>query len=124
MRIEFREPILEGTLELTAPTMFREYLLPDSGSGIGHNSGPPKAFGSLPTSGRVVPLSVIGTGTEPVKALLIVSRPTHDNFIAGQYWLYEYDRNRLPIRIESLDSVSGAAGFAQTSLSSRPQECG
>lgn len=100
IRLEFLQPGLGGTLQLTHETMFREYMLPDSGMGIGRN-GPPKAFGTEPTSGRVLPLSVLGTKPAPIKALLITPRASHKDFQAARYWLYTYERSRLPIAVES-----------------------
>ena len=100
IRIEFLDTGIAGTLQLLEDTMFREYILPDSGSGMDRR-GPPKAFGSEQTSGKVLPLSILGKAPAPVKALIITQRATNENFTAARYWLYTYERENLPIRVES-----------------------
>ena len=100
LRLEFTEPIASGVLQLMHESMFREYLLPDSGVGL-ERRGPPRAFGTAPTSSRVIPLKVAGTGPINPTAILITDRPTHADFAAARFWLYAYDRARLPIRVTS-----------------------
>ena len=100
LRLEFFDRKTEGVLQLMQDTMFREYLLPDSGAGIGRR-GPPRAFGTTATSGKVIPLSVLGKEPAPLKTILITARASHKDFSAGRYWLYTYERSRLPIVVES-----------------------
>jgi hypothetical protein len=100
LRLEFFDPETQGVLQLMQDTMFREYLLPDSGAGIGR-SGPPRSFGTEATSGRVLSLSVLGKKPVPLTDILITPRPNHKDFTAGRFWLYTYERNRLPITVES-----------------------
>lgn len=100
LRLDFHEPNIGGVLQILDPSMFREYLMPDSGVGL-DRAGPPKAFGSTPTSSHVVPMIIEGNGPAAPNALFITERPKHDNFAFARYWLYTYDRGRLPIRVES-----------------------
>ncbi len=100
LRLEFAQPDIVGTLQIANDGIFREYLLPDSGSGM-ERRGPPRSFGTTPTSGRVIPLAVDEKGAGSPNTLLITVRKTRDNFTAGRFWLYSYDRSRLPIRVDS-----------------------
>ncbi len=100
LRLEFFDPATDGVLQLMQDTLFREYLLPDSGVGIGR-SGPPRSFGTEATSGRVISLGVLGKDPAPIKTILITARASHKDFTAGRYWLYTYERSRLPISVES-----------------------
>ena len=100
LRLEFSQPDIVGTLQFANNGIFREYLLPDSGSGMDRR-GPTRAFGTTPTSGRVIPLMVTPQGAGSPNALLVTVRPKRESFTAGNFWLYSYERDRLPIRVES-----------------------
>ena len=100
LRLAFIESPINGYLQITAPDLFREYMLPDSGGGITLRD-PPRSFGALPTSGSVIPLG-IAPQAETIEARLIL--PGHKvvpSLPAARYWLYRYSPDDLPIRVHS-----------------------
>ena len=103
LRLEFLEPGIEGTLQFLHPSMFREYMLPDSGMGIARAgpSLPSFAFGSDASNSHVIPMIISASGPDSPNALFLAKKRTKDNFPFARYWLYTYERNKLPINVES-----------------------
>ena len=111
LRLEFIENPINGYLQINAPGLFREYMLPDSGQGITFRQTP-RSFGALPTSSRVIPLGV-SPKTESIEARLIL--PGHrvvPSMPAARYWLYRYLPTDLPIRLRSLTPFRAEADSA------------
>ena len=102
LRFDFAQPGIGNYLQIIHPSLFREYMLPDSGAGL-HRQGPPQGFGSLPSSSKVMPLALVQDATAPqtITLRLITPRRAEDVFPLGEYWLYTYDRAELPINVES-----------------------
>jgi hypothetical protein len=100
LRLDFLEPGVSQHLQFKHASLFREYLLPDSGSGFSH-AGPPRAFGSLPSSSKVVPLIVQADEPVVLSPVVIMPRREADEFPFARYWLYTYDRADLPIVVDS-----------------------
>jgi hypothetical protein len=101
MRFDFVRTDRVGVLQIYSDDIFREYILPDSGGGMATHS-PPLAFGSLPTSGRVIPLAYHG----PDRLDPIIQFVTHqyvgDRFDFARFWIFTYQPGDLPVRVTSL----------------------
>jgi hypothetical protein len=100
LRLEFTTPGISGTLQLRSRNLFREYMLPDSGSGM-PRAGSSHAFGSDDTSCHVMPISISGADDAPPSFLFIANKRIGDKITFARYWLYSYDRDRLPVSVES-----------------------
>ncbi len=100
MRIDFLQPGIEGTLQFYSQSMFREYMLPDSGSGVARG-GPGLAFGADEGNSHVISFSVDGKDPEPPVGMFVARAYGKETLPFARYWLYTYDRDRLPIRIKS-----------------------
>jgi hypothetical protein len=100
LRIQVFDSAASGVLELSGQGLFRQYLLPDSGQGLILNA-PPRSFGALASSSKVMPLSVAGNG--PPAALRFVTQgySASTRFSFGDFWLYTYDSRDLAINVES-----------------------
>jgi hypothetical protein len=101
MRFDFIHPDKVGVLQIYSDDLFREYMLPDSGGGMTAD-GPPLAFGSLPTSGHVVPLRY--NGPEHVDPIIqfVMRQYGDERFDLARFWLYTYEPSDLPVRVTSL----------------------
>ena len=100
LRVEFLEPGTGLYFQLMHRSIFREYILPDSGVGLLHG-GPPRAFGSLPSSSRVLPFIIQGDEPVALTPRVILPRRGPDPFPIAKYWLYTYERAELPIVVQS-----------------------
>lgn len=100
LRVAFTEPGLSGILQVLSSHLFREYIFPDSGSGLAYR-GPPRSFGSLPESSRVLPLAFRGDAAETPLINFITPRRAAPEFNFGRYWLYRYEPADLPITVQS-----------------------
>jgi hypothetical protein len=100
LRLDFAQPGIQGFLQLKTRSMFREYMLPDSGTGI-MRQGPSLAFGSGPVSSHVFPLAVNEPGPVEPTGMFIAARYAGENLPFARFWLYAYERDRLPIYVES-----------------------
>ncbi len=100
VRLEFAQPGLQGFLQLRSRSMFREYMLPDSGQGIARR-GPSLAFGSGPTSSHVFPVAVNEPGPVAPTCMFVAAHRAGASLPFARFRLYAYDRDRLPIAVES-----------------------
>jgi hypothetical protein len=110
LRFEFlrlgQGSMLPGLLQVIDRGMFRQYGLPDSGSGVAL-MGPPRGFGLLPTSGRIISLQTSGSQPADVALTFVGSgsidsnTPPSERFAFARYWLYTYTPDDLPIVVES-----------------------
>jgi hypothetical protein len=100
LRLEFLEPGISGTLQLKSRTMFREYTLPDSGSGIARE-GPSHAFGSEPGESHVLPIVVNDDAPALLTCFFVARHRTLQNLPFARFWMYSYDRERLPVFVQS-----------------------
>jgi hypothetical protein len=99
--VEPRTPPLEGWIQFQGRDLFREYLLPDSGAGVARNA-PPRSFGLLPTSSRVMSLYSRTGETRPRTALILPGRPDGPPFEFADYELWRFDPADLPVKVRSL----------------------
>ena len=76
--------------------------MPDSGTGVQHGSNLSSlSFGSYAISSHVIPLTIAGSEPAAPEVLLILRKHTTETFPFARYWLYEYDRSKLPIAVQS-----------------------
>ncbi len=107
LRLDFFRPEAKGLLQSFDGLMGRQYILPDSGENIMH-AGPPRAFGSLPTSSRVMPLETAVDVPVAVHFRFLGSgaKDSHSfatpRFAFARYWLYTYASDDLAVKIDSL----------------------
>jgi hypothetical protein len=99
IRVEFADPNIHATMELSGNGLWREFILPDSGVGAGDRSTP-MGFGSLASCSHVFSLS---TASESVRPILIVisNNLSANRKVFARYWCYEYDSRSLPVAVES-----------------------
>jgi hypothetical protein len=100
VRLDFAQPDVKGFLQLRSRSMFREYMLPDSGQGIARR-GASLAFGSGPTSSRVFPVVVNEPGPVEPTCMFVAAHRNGERLPFARFWLYAYERDRLPISVES-----------------------
>ncbi len=100
LRLDFLQPGIGGTLQIQEKSIFREYTLPDSGIGAGPRPNP-LGFGSEPGAGHVIALTVAGSGKVTPDTLFIANSRTGEALPFARFWLYAYDRDRLPVAVES-----------------------
>lgn len=96
LTFDFSGP-LEANLEITGPTVFRNYVLPGAGQS--------KGFGTGPDHYRSISLRTAGTEPEMVDVRLAVRRwlPPHGpGTRLATYTLHELDPSRLPVQVASL----------------------
>ncbi len=103
LRMEFLSPGETGWLQVRAENLFREYMLPDSGSGMHSGTTALQSFGSTPNSSAVMPLSTRSTQATPLFLTSILpDRPITQEFEWARFQLWEYDPAELPIRLHTL----------------------
>jgi hypothetical protein len=97
LEFAFGRSNLQGILQLSGNSMFREYSLPSSGE--------PLAFGSAPGNGRRVDLWTSGVAGDEVSLRFIPTAPgakpeEFERF--GSYTLYAVDPAKRPVEVVSL----------------------
>lgn len=100
LRLDFFHPEIAGELQIRDSHLFRDYLLPDSGAGMGLRPSP-MAFGALPTSSSVADLRQQSPGPTNPRLLLVLPRYSGPPFEFARFRLYTYSPDDLPIRILS-----------------------
>jgi hypothetical protein len=100
MRIDFFHPEIAGELQLRNADLFRDYLLPDSGEGMGLRPSP-LAFGALPSSSGVAALRQSSGEPAVPQLLLVLPKYAGDRFEFARFRLYTYAPGDLPIRVVS-----------------------
>lgn len=98
--VEPRPPPFEGWLQIVGDDLFREYLLPDSGTGTVRKTAP-RSYGLLPSSSRVIPLFSRRPEDAPRTDLIVPSRPAGENFDFADFELWRYSPADLPIFVRS-----------------------
>jgi hypothetical protein len=96
LTFDFSDP-LEANLDITGPTVFRNYVLPGAGQS--------KGFGTGPDHYRSISLRTAGSEPEMVDVRLAVHRwlPAHGpGARLATYALQELDQSRLPVQVASL----------------------
>jgi hypothetical protein len=107
LRFEFLRPGVNGLIQSFDGEMRRQYILPDSGENISH-AGPPRAFGSLPSSSHVMPLALAVDAPTSVHFRFLGSgaKNLHSfaapRFTFARYWLYTYEGENLAVKIDSI----------------------
>ena len=103
LRLNFLSPGENGYLQISGAKLFREYILPDSGAGMGNQNGPPQSFGTTPSSSHIVPLYTDADKPSTLRITNILpERPKINEFDCANYELWEYKPEQLPIGIQSL----------------------
>ena len=120
LRLEFAQPGVEGTLQLKATDMFREYMLPDSGAVIARR-GPSEAFGSGATNSHVVPLSAMGGNLFSPQALFIARSRSSEAVPFAKFSLYRYEPQDLPVSVESWIPYRARVHSAQAAFLETPR---
>ncbi len=121
LRLELTSPSTPGTLICTAGSVYREYLLPDSGQGIAPNDAP-RSFGSTPTSTHV--LSIQSLDSAPVDLKLSFQTPFHaepGEHAFARYWLFVVELNELPIVLRSIMPYRAQVEVAVPALLETPR---
>lgn len=98
--VEPRVEPFDGWLQILGQDVFREYLLPDSGTGTVRKTGP-RSYGLLPSSSRVVPLFSRIHEDAPLTDLIIPSRPAGADFDFADFELWRYSPSELPVFVRS-----------------------
>lgn len=101
LRVDALEPGQTGWLQILGQDVFREYMLPDSGTGMDRRL-PPRSFGTTPTSSRVISLFT----REPQESPRLINiapqhSPAKTDFDFARYELWRYDPATLPIVVKS-----------------------
>ena len=100
LRFEFVRPDETGVLQILHDRLFREYLLPDAGAGLGRR-GPSLTFGSEPQCSKILPLQFDGPDRITPTLQFVAPQPGQTSFPFARYWLYTYDPSELPVAVES-----------------------
>ena len=100
LRLDFFHPELLGELQIRDAALFRDYLLPDSGEGMGLPPAP-RAFGALPTSSNVAALQQQSPAAIEPQSLLVLLKYSAEKFEFARFWLYAYSPEDLPVRVLS-----------------------
>ena len=100
LRLDFLHPETPGQLQFKHADLFRDYLLPDSGQGLGGRLEP-RAFGALPTSSGVAALEQRSPVPIEAQQLLVLGKYAGERFDFARFWLFSYEPKDLPIRILS-----------------------
>jgi hypothetical protein len=103
LRINFLTSGENGYLQISGDKLFREYILPDSGAGMGTQNGPPQSFGTTASSSHIVPLYTDASKPSTLRITNILpERPKINEFDCANYELWEYQPDQLPIGIQSI----------------------
>ena len=103
LRINFLTSGENGYLQISGDKLFREYILPDSGAGMGTQNGPPQSFGTTASSSHIVPLYTDASKPSTLRITNILpERPKINEFDCANYELWEYKPDQLPIGIQSI----------------------
>lgn len=95
------QPNQPGWLQIIGDDLHREYIYPDSGSGVDRRQVP-RALGSLPSSSRVVSLYTDKPeGLTPRQTRIIPGQAIAPEFPYARYELWRYRVDDLPIAVKS-----------------------
>lgn len=101
LRLEPLDPGQPGWLQIFGQDVFREYILPDSGTG-GANRPALRGFGTLPASSKVISLYTRHPQETPHAINIAPGRqPAHTDFDFARYELWRYDPADLPIMVDT-----------------------
>jgi hypothetical protein len=100
VRLDFLRPEQRGQFQFRHPDLFRDYLLPDSGEGLGNRSVP-LAFGAEASSSHVAALEQSSPGPLELQPQLVLPKYSGEQFEFARFWLYSYSPDDLPIRVTS-----------------------
>jgi len=101
LRLEPLEPGQPGWLQVLGQDVFREYILPDSGAGVDRRQ-PPRTFGTLPTSSRVISLYTRDKKEVPSYINIAPGRSAgRIDFDFARYELWSFTAADLPIEVKS-----------------------
>ena len=99
--LEPLQPGQPGWLQILGEDVFREYMLPDSGIGVARRQ-PPRSFGTLPTSSRVISLYTRHENERPLCINIAPGRSTgREEYDFARYELWSFTASDLPIQVKS-----------------------
>lgn len=101
VRFEPSAPLAAGSLIADGESVFREYVLPDSGLGMPYTT-PPRAFGFLPTSRDFFPIWTPRPGVDRAHLRYVfrdADAVVAANRVSVRIRVRAYDPGRLPVRI-------------------------
>lgn len=117
--VEPLDPGARGWLQIVSRDVFREYILPDSGTGsIGRAAV--RGFGTLPESGRVISLYTRERAALPRYINIAPDhQPRHADFDFAKFELWAFDPRELPVVVRAwapytLEVRTPEAGFVDT----------
>jgi hypothetical protein len=122
LRLEFAVSDTPGLLILQAGRLYREYLLPDSGSGLINSKLTPRSFGSLSTSCHVLPLQSLDSAPVDLSLIFLARTgllPAEHQF--ARFWLYTYEPDDLAVALESLLPFRARVDTARPALVETPR---
>lgn len=94
------EPVEHGWLQIVGQDLFREYILPDSGTGTVRSE--PRAFGTLPGLSPYVPLQTWRRhGEVPRLTVILPGIGIREPFPFARFELWQFDPARLPVAVRS-----------------------
>lgn len=101
--VDVMKPGERGWLQFKAPHLFREYTLPESGHGMENDlRPPPRGFGTLPSSSKVISLiNTDSTDVRPQSIAILPDRPVTTELEYARFELWQYDPESLPVVVKS-----------------------
>ncbi len=112
----FGRPDLQGILQLSGNSMFREYILPSSGEEL--------AFGSEPNNGRGIDLWTSNPDGDDIGIRFIPTAPGQkaSDFAAfGTYRLFEVDPGQEPVAVASMIPFTAHVKSAEPAILESPR---
>lgn len=100
LKLEPLGPAASGWLQVTGEDIFREYILPDSGTAAVRRE--PRAFGTLPGLSPYVPLLTHRPHGEGARLTVILPEiGVRPPFEFARYELWQFDPGQLPVAVRS-----------------------
>lgn len=121
VRFDFARPEAKAILRIRVGRLQRDYILPDSGSGL-NTPRPPRAFGATPTSARVIGVQNLEDRPHELEISLValddIWTPAQT---FGRVWVYSLEAAQLPVTVHSLLPYHATVEAAQPVLLETPR---
>lgn len=118
LRIELNDPATVGTLTISAGKLFRQYALPDSGSGMNKFSQS-QAFGTGPNNSHVLGLRALDPAPTNLEIVFTGEPNQPEDF--GRFWLYTIKPGDLPVAMDALVPYHATCDSAFATLLETPR---